>query len=138
MKVRFPSRIMHLPVRLAALTAMVVPLSTTSAEMVAADAKPAAAGDTLVLRGRGVYQKWCVSCHGVGQHSPGTAALQVKYQGKLPALLTQRGDLSADLLAVFVRNGISVMPSFRPTEVSNPDLEALAAYLKSASTQAGP
>jgi mono/diheme cytochrome c family protein len=34
-----------------------------------------------------------------------------------------------ELTRSFVRTGVSVMPPFRKTEISDADLEALAAYL---------
>ena len=60
---------------------------------------------------------------------PGTIALQAKYGGKLPALLEDRTDLSASSVRFFVRRGVSIMPFFRKTEVSDADLDAIAAYL---------
>ena len=52
-----------------------------------------------------------------------------KYQGTLPALLEERTDMSPELIRTFVRNGITIMPFFRKTEVSDTDLDALVAYL---------
>ena len=61
---------------------------------------------------------------------PGTFALELRYKGKKPALLEERTDLTAEAVAAFVRHGGGgFMPPFRPTEVSNEDLEALGAYL---------
>jgi mono/diheme cytochrome c family protein len=86
-------------------------------------------------RGRQVFQYWCISCHGPGTglrgipYLPGTGALMAKYQGALPALLEERTDMPAELIRTAVRNGITIMPFFRKTEVSDADLEALAAYL---------
>ncbi len=91
---------------------------------------------TQIERGQAVYQKWCSTCHGPGQHTPGTMALAVKYQGKLPPLLEQRADLNSTVLQLFIRNGISVMPTFRQTEISDQDIEAIAAYLKHSAQQA--
>jgi mono/diheme cytochrome c family protein len=69
--------------------------------------------------GKAVFTKWCAPCHGDGPGKPGTAALQALYKGAKPALLTKQ----------FVRTGVSVMPFFRKTEISDAELEALAAYL---------
>lgn len=85
-------------------------------------------------RGRQVYEYWCATCHGpgVGQFSPalpGTAALEFKYKGQVPALLAERTDMSPKFIETFVRNGVTVMPFFRKTEVSDADLDALIAYL---------
>lgn len=85
-------------------------------------------------RGRQVYEYWCATCHGAGpgQFSPllpGTAALEFKYKGQVPALLDQRTDMTPAFITTFVRNGVTVMPFFRKTEVSDDDLDALIAYL---------
>ena len=37
--------------------------------------------------------------------------------------------MSPELVRTFVRNGITIMPFFRKTEVSDTDLDALVAYL---------
>ena len=79
--------------------------------------------------GKAVFTKWCAPCHGDGPGKPGTAALQALYKGAKPALLEQRTDLAPQVTKTFVRNGVSVMPFFRKTEISDAELEALAAYL---------
>ena len=79
--------------------------------------------------GKAVFDKWCAPCHGDGPGKPGTAALQALYKGVKPALLEQRTDLVPELTKTFVRNGVSVMPFFRKTEISDAELDALAAYL---------
>lgn len=83
----------------------------------------------ILARGKEIYGHWCAPCHGVGDQFPGTVALGVKYEGKLPAPLEQRTDLDADVVKAFVRTGISIMPFFRKTEIGDADLDALAAYL---------
>ncbi len=80
-------------------------------------------------RGYVQYQNYCSMCHGVGAGKPGTLALQAKYKGAVPALLANRTDLTPQLIKNYVRNGISVMPIFRKTEISDADLDAIAAYL---------
>ena len=89
----------------------------------------AQAQDTLVARGNEVFQYWCAACHAPGARHPGTQALDVLYKGAKPAALEQRTDLLPELTRAFVRTGVSVMPPFRKTEISDVDLEALAAYL---------
>lgn len=37
--------------------------------------------------------------------------------------------MSPELIRTFVRNGITIMPFFRKTDVSDTDLDALVAYL---------
>jgi mono/diheme cytochrome c family protein len=81
-------------------------------------------------RGAAVFSNWCSACHSRGpQNAPGTASLQNKYQGSVPAALQDRRDLTPDLVKFFVRNGVAMMAPLRKTEVSDADLDALAAYL---------
>ena len=81
-------------------------------------------------RGAAVFNNWCSACHSRGpQNAPGTTSLQAKYQGSVPAALEDRRDLTPDLVKFFVRNGVAMMAPLRKTEVSDADLEALAAYL---------
>jgi mono/diheme cytochrome c family protein len=96
---------------------------------------PAASLSAKSERGKAVYEYWCSSCHGAGQgmfgakELPGTAALRAKYQGAIPPLLVDRRDMPADFVRVVVRQGMSIMPYFRKTEISDAELDALAAYL---------
>ncbi len=80
-------------------------------------------------RGRAVFENWCAPCHAPGARHPGTQALEALYKGAKPAALEQRADLTPELTRAFVRTGVSVMPPFRKTEISDADLDALAAYL---------
>jgi mono/diheme cytochrome c family protein len=89
----------------------------------------AAAQDATLDKGKQVYDYWCWNCHGEGVGKPGTQALSAKYKGSKPAILDQRMDLTPALTKFYVRKGVSIMPPFRKTEVSDADLEALAAYL---------
>ncbi len=75
------------------------------------------------------FQNYCSMCHGEGPGQPGTMALQAKYKGAQPALLSQRTDLTPQLIKLYVRNGISIMPIFRKTEISDADLDLIADYL---------
>jgi mono/diheme cytochrome c family protein len=80
-------------------------------------------------RGYVQFQEYCAVCHGPGEGKPGTLALEVKYKGTKPALLADRTDLTPQLVKIYVRNGIFVMPTFRKTEISDADLDEIAAYL---------
>jgi len=83
-----------------------------------------------VDRGAAVFNNWCSACHSRGpQNAPGTASLELKYQGAVPAALEERRDLTPDLVKFFVRNGVAMMAPFRKVELSDADLDALAAYL---------
>jgi (+)-pinoresinol hydroxylase len=93
------------------------------------NAADAPKSDAKIEQGRQVYEYWCATCHSAGPGMPGTLALQTKYAGKKPALLAERRDLTPELTKFFVRNGVSVMPPFRKTEIRDTELDALAAYL---------
>jgi (+)-pinoresinol hydroxylase len=90
-----------------------------------------AAENPTVQKGREVFQYWCSACHGAGPTGarPGTMALQAKYNGTKPAMLESRTDLTPELTKFFVRNGVNVMAPFRKTEITDAELNALAAYL---------
>jgi mono/diheme cytochrome c family protein len=79
--------------------------------------------------GRVVYAKWCAPCHDPGITHPGTHALTVKYQGVKSGVLLEWKDLPPAIVKFWVRHGISVMPQFRKTEISDAELGALAAFL---------
>lgn len=94
--------------------------------------------EPLLQKGQAVFQARCQACHGEIPEEvvpgglppmPGTQALQIRYQGKKPALLEQRRDLTPAFITVIVRKGLGSMPFFRPTEITNEDLAALGAYL---------
>jgi len=91
----------------------------------AAPAPPAT--NSQIERGHKVYQKWCYPCHGPGADKPGTASLAAR--GQKPAVLEERTDLTPPMIKTFVRHGVSFMPTFRKTEISDADLDAIAAYL---------
>lgn len=89
----------------------------------------AAAEPASVAVGAAVYNRWCVHCHSPGRGNPGTESLQVKYAGKLPAVLLDRSDLAPEVVARFVRTGVLSMPPFRKTEITDAELAAVAAYI---------
>ncbi len=88
-----------------------------------------AADEVKNQQGNAVFQKWCAPCHASGPGHPGTIALAALYKGAKPAALEERKDLAPEVVKKFVRTGVSVMPFFRKTEVSDVELDALAAYL---------
>jgi mono/diheme cytochrome c family protein len=80
-------------------------------------------------RGYVQFQMSCAVCHGSGPGKPGSRSLAAKYKGSVPALLEERNDLQATYIKQVVRQGLYVMPFFRKTELSDADLDAIAAYL---------
>jgi mono/diheme cytochrome c family protein len=95
----------------------------------AAGQAPNTSEETGIERGESVYTYWCATCHSAGPRMPGTAALEAKYNGSTPAVLTERTDLTEEMIHSFVRNGVSVMPPFRKTEITDADLRAMTEYL---------
>ncbi len=89
----------------------------------------------MIEKGKTVFQRECAPCHGAGpgldgsNMLPGTAAIAVKYQGAVPPLLEERDNLTAEYLEYIVRYGQGSMPPFRKTEVSDPEMNAVSAYL---------
>jgi mono/diheme cytochrome c family protein len=107
----------------------------------------AGAGDTdasTIDSGKAVFQRVCAPCHGAGpgldgaKMLPGAAAIAARYKGTVPPLLEQRGDLTADYLKYFVRHGSGAMPMFRKTEITDAEIDAVAAYLKDAAAKKAP
>ena len=80
-------------------------------------------------RGQAVYEHWCSHCHAEGRGHPGTQSLQIKYDGSLPAVLTQREDLTPEVIKTFVRQGVLSMAPFRKTEITDEELDDMAAWL---------
>jgi mono/diheme cytochrome c family protein len=109
----------------------------------AACATAAVAQTDAIEHGKQVFAHWCAPCHGAGRGDdgapmlPGTHALTLKYRGQKPGLLEERTDLPPELIKAFVRTGVASMPPFRKTEVSDADLEAIAAYLAVTAGQRG-
>jgi len=79
--------------------------------------------------GAAVYDKWCAPCHAPGISHPGTQALKAKYVGDWQGVLRDWKELTPDYIRLTVRQGISVMPHFRKTEISDAELDALARYI---------
>ncbi len=89
----------------------------------------ARAQTAAAVRGEAVYDHWCMPCHASGPGHPGTQSLEIKYRGELPAVLTEREDLTPELVRTFVREGILLMAPFRKTEISDAELDDIAEYL---------
>jgi mono/diheme cytochrome c family protein len=89
----------------------------------------ARAADTPDLaRGRQIFETRCIFCHGEGLGHPAWQLLALK-KGKDKAEILGRPDLTPAYIEHVVRNGFIEMPPFRASEISNSDLDALAAYV---------
>ncbi len=106
------------------------PASLMAAALLVLAVSPLHAQDADPEAGKVVFDDWCRPCHDIEPRKhPGTAALQVLYKGEKPAALEQRLDLTPDLVSFYVRNGVSIMPFFRKTEIDDKELVDLGAYL---------
>jgi (+)-pinoresinol hydroxylase len=77
-------------------------------------------------QGKLLYGRTCIYCHGPGLWATNRIA---KRLDKDHALLENRTDLSADSIRAIVRSGVGSMPPLRKTELSDADVDAIAAYL---------
>jgi mono/diheme cytochrome c family protein len=77
-------------------------------------------------QGKVLYSRTCIYCHGPGLWATNRIA---KRLDKDHALLENRTDLSADGIRAIVRSGVGSMPPLRKTELSDADVDAIAAYL---------
>jgi (+)-pinoresinol hydroxylase len=115
--------------------ALFISMIALSAPLIVHAAAPVGSPDN----GKLVYEKWCLPCHGSRVNTgfpgttnalyPGAAALAIKYKGTQPPLLTDRTNLTPELVKTVVRNGISAMPRSRKTEINDAELDDIAAYL---------
>ncbi len=78
--------------------------------------------------GEELYQRHCGSCHDRGAEHPGTARLAERWPEE--ASLLDRKQLPAVLVRTIVRQGLNLMPPFRPGEISDAELDSLATYLE--------
>lgn len=123
--------------RKVAMIAAVVLVAAGTGAVLAQGAAPAPVRqiERAELPGRSLFQHQCAPCHGTGPGAdgapmlPGTAALAAKYGGQRPAQLELRNDLPAPVLRVFVRRGSGAMPAFRPSELTNAQIDQIAEYL---------
>jgi (+)-pinoresinol hydroxylase len=77
-------------------------------------------------QGKHLYDRTCIYCHGPGLWATNRIA---KRLDKDHALLENRTDLSAEGIRAIVRSGVGSMPPLRKTELSDADVDAIAAYL---------
>jgi len=77
-------------------------------------------------QGRKLFHATCIYCH--GEKVWGTFTLE-RRMGKDHALLEKRDDLVGTYVKTVIRAGLGSMPPYRRTELSDTDVEAIAAYL---------
>lgn len=90
-------------------------------------------GDRLAAgrSGEDLYSNRCGSCHLAGGMGTNLLTKQRMMAGEPPenGLLANRKDLTGDYVKAVVRQGKMAMPRLSRTEVTDPELDAIAAYL---------
>jgi mono/diheme cytochrome c family protein len=124
---RFRS-VLALSIQIAVIAAL-MPLAALAAPG-ATTPQPSAQAKRATPSGEQVYTKWCAECHAT-VIGPGTRSLERKYHGQVSAILQKRAGIPAALVEHTVRHGVSFMPPFRKTEISDAQLASLATYLAS-------
>ena len=89
-------------------------------------ALPAARAQETAVDGAERFATACGLCH--GRTGPGTAILARRMEPGL-APLEARDDLPADYVRLVVREGLGAMPPLTRVDVSDAELDAIAAYL---------
>ena len=93
-------------------------------------AQVAGSADALadIHDGKTLYELHCIACHDQGPGHPGTMRLQERV-GEEQAALLDRDNLPPEYIKLVVREGFKLMPPFRPSELTDRQLDELAAYL---------
>jgi mono/diheme cytochrome c family protein len=105
--------------------------------LLAATGVKAADAARPTLTGAEIFAKNCSYCHAPGDEHAGTRQLR-DTRGEAFAVLQQRTDLQADYVETIVRHGLNAMPPFKPTVITDAELDRLAAYLAKAKTKGRP
>lgn len=83
-----------------------------------------------VTVGETLFEYWCLPCHAAGTGHAGTQAIGRRLGIDQSVLLLRKG-LTPVYIKTIVRNGFQMMPPFRPTEISDQELQLLAEYVAS-------
>ena len=78
--------------------------------------------------GEQIYQRHCSACHDAGPGHPATLLLGQKY-GAVKAVIKGRKDLNQVYVKAIVRGGLLEMPPFRPTEITDAELDVIAEFI---------
>ena len=90
--------------------------------------EPAAVQIEAITDGKALFELYCIACHGAGPGHPGTMRLQERLSEDQAPLLN-RDNLDPEYVKLVVREGFKLMPPFRPTEITDKQLDLLAGYI---------
>ena len=80
------------------------------------------------LDGKALFDLYCIGCHGAGPGNPGTMRLEERMSADQAPLL-DRDNLDPEYLKLVVREGFKLMPPFRPSEITDAQLDLLTVYI---------
>lgn len=80
------------------------------------------------LDGKALFDLYCIGCHGAGPGNPGTMRLEERLSADQAPLL-DRDNLDPEYLKLVVREGFKLMPPFRPSEITDAQLDLLTVYI---------
>jgi mono/diheme cytochrome c family protein len=101
-------------------------LTLAAASALAALAAACVQAQGATPSGASLFAAKCALCH--GPNGPGANILAVRMDPAV-AELTRREDLPADYVRLVVRNGLGNMPPFTRVDITDAELEVVAAYL---------
>lgn len=78
--------------------------------------------------GEDLYQQWCAGCHDPGPGHPGTMRMEGDF-GAENSVLRDMQAINRPLIHFAVRQGFQMMPPFRPTEITDEELDRIADYI---------
>lgn len=90
--------------------------------------EPAVVQIEAITDGKALFELYCIACHGAGLGYPGTMRLQERLSEDQAPLLN-RDNLDPEYVKLVVREGFKLMPPFRPTEITDRQLDLLAGYI---------
>lgn len=80
------------------------------------------------LDGKALFDLYCIGCHGAEPGNPGTMRLEERMSADQAPLL-DRDNLDPEYLKLVVREGFKLMPPFRPSEITDAQLDLLTVYI---------
>lgn len=85
--------------------------------------------------GKQTYELFCAGCHNAGEGHAGTMQLAL-LKGEEKSVITDRDDLNAEYIRFVVRDGLLEMAPFRPTDISDSELDSVIQYILSDASKA--